>query len=762
MIFPFLTKAQIVQVVDSITKKPVENVVFYCNEKNSISDKNGFLNTAMFDSQDNIIITHVAYNDKKILKKNMTKLIEISAKTNFLKEINFNEKTNIFTSFKGAQTIIPIDHINSTSPSISEILKAQSSVSVQESQPGGGSPNFRGLEANRLLITIDGVSLNNTIYRSGHTQSSSSINPFFLKTINLVTGPSSVVYGDGAMGNALIFNTTNPVKENISRHHFNQNYESSSNTNMLNYKTNYHFKNLYFFTGVSIKKAGNLSMGNNRMHGYEQWGKEINITEKNEQLKTNYWRTDFIHKTMVPLEKKKSLLFNTQFSTSSIIHRFDKLNDVRENISKYSQWFYGPQKRFLQSASFFNNGNYIFHDKLTVLLAFQKLTESRHVQKTSSDAITNRIEDLMIFDGNLNLTKTFDFLEINYGFGGKQQLVESTAYNQSSTSNYYYASTRYPNDGSVAKDLFIYSQVSFFIKKKTKVFLGSRYNYNILEANFKPNESFSFPFNKILNKNNSLVNSVLVNYTFNNNLSFNSCFYTGFRNPNLDDVGKIFSKGNGYVVVPNVTLSPERSKNIEFGLNAKIAEFIKFNIQLFATNISDAISREEASLNNDTLFNYDGDSLRIQMNENIESAHIRGFNINLITEFSKKLILNSSANYLIGYDKNKNPLAHIPPLNTRLNLKYLEKKNIYEFYVLHNAHKKLEDYDDAGIDNVEEATSEGNPSWFTINTTYTRKIDDSLSFSFGVKNILDTHYKLFGSGLSSSGRNFTVSLHTYF
>ena len=137
MIFPFFTKAQIVQVVDSITNKPVENAVFYCNDKNSISDKNGFLNTAKFDSQDVIIITHVAYNDKKILKKNITKLIKLSAKTNFLKEINFNEKTNIYTSFEGAQTIIPIDYINSTSPSISEILKAQSSVSIQESQPGG-------------------------------------------------------------------------------------------------------------------------------------------------------------------------------------------------------------------------------------------------------------------------------------------------------------------------------------------------------------------------------------------------------------------------------------------------------------------------------------------------------------------------------------------------------------------------------------------------------------------------------------------------
>ena len=182
------------------------------------------------------------------------------------------------------------------------------------------------------------------------------------------------------------------------------------------------------------------------------------------------------------------------------------------------------------------------------------------------------------------------------------------------------------------KIYFIFSD--FFFDKRTKMF-RSRYNYNVLEANFKPNESFSFPFNKILNKNNSLINSILVNYTLNNNLSFNSCFYTGFRNPNLDDVGKIFSKGNGYVVVPNETLSPERSKNIEFGLNAKIAKFIKFNIQLFATNISDAISREEASLNNDTLFFYDGDSLRIQMNKNIESAHIRGFNINYNRVFKK-------------------------------------------------------------------------------------------------------------------------------
>ena len=67
--FPVFTNAQIIKVVDSVTNKAIENVVFYCNDKNSISDKNGFLNIDLFDSQDVVNITHIAYNDKKILKK---------------------------------------------------------------------------------------------------------------------------------------------------------------------------------------------------------------------------------------------------------------------------------------------------------------------------------------------------------------------------------------------------------------------------------------------------------------------------------------------------------------------------------------------------------------------------------------------------------------------------------------------------------------------------------------------------------------------
>ena len=107
-------------------------------------------------------------------------------------KIPLSEKYPVFTvKPKGLQLI---------ETSSAELVASTSSVIVQESQAGGGSPNYRGMEANRLLIVVDGIMLNNTIYRSGHVQSSSSINPFFVKSIDLQSGPSSVAYGSGAMG----------------------------------------------------------------------------------------------------------------------------------------------------------------------------------------------------------------------------------------------------------------------------------------------------------------------------------------------------------------------------------------------------------------------------------------------------------------------------------------------------------------------------------------------------------------------------------
>src|SRR5687767_2075364 len=50
------------------------------------------------------------------------------------------------------------------------LLEQTGNIFVQKSQLGGGSPVIRGFEANKILLVVDGVKMNNAIFRSGHLQ----------------------------------------------------------------------------------------------------------------------------------------------------------------------------------------------------------------------------------------------------------------------------------------------------------------------------------------------------------------------------------------------------------------------------------------------------------------------------------------------------------------------------------------------------------------------------------------------------------------
>ena len=165
---------------DSILNSVIINASVTSKNIGETSDKNGTVNLSRFNNTDTIEISHISYYSKKILKKNVNRFIYLKQKTILLSEVNFKTELKVLISDKyEAQKIIPSPFSDMQS-SISNLLSTQSSVVVQESQPGGGSPNYRGMEANRLLLIIDGITLNNTIFRSGHLQNSATINNFLL------------------------------------------------------------------------------------------------------------------------------------------------------------------------------------------------------------------------------------------------------------------------------------------------------------------------------------------------------------------------------------------------------------------------------------------------------------------------------------------------------------------------------------------------------------------------------------------------------
>ena len=93
----------------------------------------------------------------------------------------------------------------------SDLLSLSPDLRIQKSQGGGGSPVIRGFEANRILLVIDGVRLNNAIYRSGHLQNAITIHPNTIERVEVVFGSSSVGYGSDALGGVIHYYTRSPL-----------------------------------------------------------------------------------------------------------------------------------------------------------------------------------------------------------------------------------------------------------------------------------------------------------------------------------------------------------------------------------------------------------------------------------------------------------------------------------------------------------------------------------------------------------------------
>ena len=740
---------------DSLSNIPIENVNLNFKNSGISSNENGIVDISLFDNENVVEISHISYNTKKIIKKKIGRTIYLSKKTFVLPPIVLRETSKIPISDKHMLfKINPVGFLKLES-STANLLSSQSSLVVQENQSGGGSPNYRGMEANRLLLIVDEIALNNAIFRSGHLQNSATINPFFIKSVSLITGPASVAYGDGAMGGALIFRTLEPVDNN--NFIFYQQFESSSNTVISNFRANYYLNNHSHISAFSLKSAGNLKMGNRRYHGYSNWGNEKVSHNKNEQLYTNYSQADFMHKSKYKVNNNNSFVLNTQYSISSNIYRFDKMNDMQDGFPKYKNWYYGPQIRFSQQINYNSSYKNIFFDNLRALIAFQNIKESRHTQRTGEELLNNRNENVTIYDYNIDLKKKYKNIELAYGAGTRKQNISSTA-NLSNKNSTFYNTTRYPDGGSNVQDFFTYSQINISFIKKLSLIIGGRWNRSKLIAKFN---NPSFIFENVKNATFSFVKSALISFSPINNTIINAAYYGGFRSPNIDDLGKVFSKDDVNVIVPNANLNPEYADNIELSIYY-VSEQFNLQAQIFNIQISNAINRGYGSLNGVDSMMYDSKMMRIQMNKNIESATINGISFAADFNASDNLKIAASCNQLIGKTNKNTSLAHIPPFNAKISFTYKLNKNVFNLYSNYNGWKLAENYDESGVDNIEEATNDGNPSWFTLNFAYGNNINNDIKFTFAIKNILDAHYKTFGSGLSASGRNFIIGIETLF
>lgn len=84
--------------------------------------------------------------------------------------------------------------------SLPNALTRQPSVLLQKTGPGQSSPFIRGFTGFRTLLLVDGVRLNNSVFRDGPNQYFGTVDQFSVDRLELVRGPGSVLWGSDAIG----------------------------------------------------------------------------------------------------------------------------------------------------------------------------------------------------------------------------------------------------------------------------------------------------------------------------------------------------------------------------------------------------------------------------------------------------------------------------------------------------------------------------------------------------------------------------------
>ena len=790
LLYTSLSFAQQVHVTSKSDLQAVSNCSVYNAEKtvSVTTDNNGFADLSIFKTSDKLTFSHVSFIpltfDKSFFTGKVTDISLTVAVINLQEVVlSANKVEEKYRDLPVRIDIIPSRQIQLANPqTTAELLQQHGTVYIQQSQLGGGSAVLRGMETNRVLMVVDGIRMNNAIYRAGHLQNIITIDPNMLSRVEVVHGPGSVIYGSDAMGGVMHFYTRNPVLSTDGKTFVSGSsmlrYASAANEYSQSFNMNIGGKKIAAIFGGSTKYIGDLREGSKRDSKYGDWGKclyyaeRINgtdvMTENSDPLvqkNTGYSQYDLFGKVLFKPTQYYTLTLNTQYSNSSDIPRYDRLSEMTDGNLSYADWHYGPQTRALISLKNEWSKATKLYDNAQVTAAYQFISEDRISRKFGKVKTKHQEETVHVVSLNADfMKKLFSHSELRYGLEGILNQVDSKAYNRNITNSEFTqdAASRYPDGGDNMKNIAAYASNNWEISRKLIFSQGIRFNYISLEARYTQAmmDLIKFPFDATMKQKNTAVNGSLgLVFMPGNGWRFATNLSSGFRAPNIDDLTKLNEFSDDITIVPNPDLKPENAYNAEITLGKTFGEKLQLEVTGFYTLLADAFVTKAFQYNGQDSILFDGNMAAVQAMQNVDQATIYGFEGNVLAQLTGSLSLRSTLTYTYGHVKDSDvPLDHIPPVFGLTSLKLDLSKFTGEFYARYNAWKHIKDYSPSGEDNEAYATADGMPAWYTLNLRAGYQFNRNISVQAGIENILDRHYRNFASGISAPGRNVFITL----
>jgi len=634
------------------------------------------------------------------------------------------------SSVSAALTLIASDEIHSAKLT-TDALAAQIGVYLQQTTPGQGAAIIRGLKGSEILHIVDGMRLNNAIFRNAPTQYLALVSPGTVDRIEVLRGAPASLYGSDAVGGVVQVLSRVPKFDGFETEYRRSVYLSLDSAEIgrsMHATLDAGNRSLAGLISIDYLETGNRRTGGGERigpTGYESKGARIAVSSTPDD--------------------GRSWLFDFQYTNQPDTPRIDELVPGFGQTQPSSSEF-----RFAPNERLFAHLRHVRVDGLwsadwSFDIGWQRIVDDR-ITRNFGSAIRRHESNRSDLFG-LTVSASRETGQGSWIIGGEyyydrvasQRVEEDLSSGQTST-----VQSRFPDDSSIGQAA-IYANLLQRIGERHRFSGGLRLSAVDIDL---PRTTVSTAASLSIADISADIGWI---FDLSDQAQFVANIAHGFRAPNIFDMGTLGERPGNRFNIPNPALDSERVTQIDAGIRGH-TDRSSIELIFYWLHYKDRITSVLTG-------SMTTDGRDIVQSQNLAEADIRGIEAAGNFALMKTLRLDAIINFARGEEKVSGgtdvPADRIPPLNGRVGLLYEpnEVLTIEPFVVFADSQTRLSPRDirDVRIDPA------GTAGWVTANLRASWLPNEKWHVTVSLENLLDKQYRYHGSGIDAVGRNFTVS-----
>jgi hemoglobin/transferrin/lactoferrin receptor protein len=629
-----------------------------------------------------------------------------------------------------ALTLISVEDIRGAKI-ITDALAAQPGVFLQQTTPGQGAAIVRGLKGSEVLHLVDGMRLNNAIFRNAPTQYLALVAPGTVDRIEVVRGAPASLYGSDAVGGVVqVLSRIPSFDEPGTRGDAYLAYDTADLGKIIRGSFDVGNERLAGLISGEYLQTGNRRIGGGQRvapTGYESKGARIALS--------------------ATPDAEQSWLFDFQYASQPATPRIDELvPGFGQTEPSSSEFLFSPNDRLFAHIKH-TRADWLWSADWNFDAGWQRIDDDRITRNFQSQFRRREKNSSDLF--GITASAASDTRSGSWIVGA--ELYHDRVRSQRSEEDIVSGQvqdlqTRFPDDSSVDQAA-VYANLLHTLSERHALSGGLRFSaiaVDLSQTAFSPAASvdqndISADFGWVFDANQQ--SQIVANLGY------------GFRAPNVFDLGTLGDRPGNRFNIPNADLESERIYQFDVGFRHH-DELWDLNVMLFALHYTDRITSVLTGAVTPS-------GRDVVQSRNVESADIYGVEAAAHVVMSATTTADLVINYVRGEQSEADDVDvsadRIPPFNGRLSLRYIvsDALSVEPYLLFAGSQDRLSPRDIRDV----RINPDGTPGWLTANVAATWQPNDRWQIVASLENLFDKQYRVHGSGIDSTGTNLILSLH---